>query len=120
MEGFSFMPEKGDAERVRVILGETRVWWVELRPICERLFCDKAHLAAANEACRGVPALGLGGRSMVVTATDRPDVWALSFPAPLERMAVEHQWMGGWMQVLRANGCHGRYREAGTERWYEF
>lgn len=121
MESYSFMPRPGDTERIRVKVGETRVWWVEFSPAVERLFCDSAHLAAAHEADHGVAWLGLETphhpRRM---PTNRPDVWLLEYGIPIERMAVDHEWMGQWMQVVRANGVHGRYREAGTDRWYEF
>lgn len=121
METFSFMPKPGDAERVRVRLGETRVWWVEFEPVVERLFCDTAHLAVAHEADYGVAWAGLETPHYPrQLPTDRDGVWLLEYGIPLDRMAVEHQHMRGWMEVVRANGCHGRYREAGTERWYEF
>lgn len=121
METFEFMPEPGDAERVRARLGETRVWWVEFSPVVERLFCDTAHLAAAHEADYGVAWAGLETpHHPRRVPTDRDGVWLLEYGIPLDRMAVEHQHMRGWMEVVRANGCHGRYREAGTERWYEF
>ena len=123
MGGFRFMPEPGDAERVRVRLGETRVWWVEFPEPVERLFCDSAHLGAANEADNGVAWLGLETHHHPRRVpTDRADVWLLEYGIPIERMAVDHEWMRGWMEVVRANGVHGRYREAGVfpERWYEF
>ena len=121
MEGFSFMPKPGDAERLRERVGRVRVWWVEFREPVERLFCDKAHLAAAHEADYGVAWLGLETHHHPRrTPTDRPDVWLLEYGIPIDRMAVEHEWMRGWMEVVRANGVHGRYREAGTDRWYEF
>ncbi len=123
METYSFKPKPGDAERLRSHAERARVWWVEFREPVERLFCDKAHLAAAHEADYGVAWLGLEThhhpRRM---PTDRPDVWLLEYGIPIERMAVDHAWMRGWMEVVRANGVHGRYREAGVvpERWYEF
>lgn len=123
MGGFRFMPEPGDAERVRVRVGETRFWWVEFAPPVERLFCDSAHLGAATEADNGIAWLGLETHHHPRRVpTDRAGVWLLEYGIPIERMAVDHEWMRGWMEVVRANGVHGRYREAGVfpERWYEF
>ena len=121
MESFSFMPKPEDQRRLRERMDSTRVWWVEFDPPVERLFCDKAHLGAAHEADRGVAWMGMETyhhpRRM---PTDRPDVWLLEYGIPIDRMAVNHEWMGPWMEVVRANGLRGRYREAGTERWYEF
>jgi len=121
MEGFEFVPKREDMERWNRRLAETRVWWIEFSPIVERLFCDTAHLAAATEADYGIQWLGIGsGHRPRRVPTDRPDVWLLEYDAPIERMAVSHEWMAQWMEVVRANQRHGRYREAGTERWYEF
>lgn len=121
METFSFKPNADDARKLKERMDSTRVWWVEFTPPVERLFCDSAHLGAANEADYGVAWLGLEThhhpRRM---PTDRPDVWLLEYGIPIDRMAVDHVWMPLWMQVVRMNGVHGRYREAGTERWYEF
>lgn len=121
MESYSFMPNAEDKRRLKERMDSTRVWWVEFPTPVERLFCDTAHLAAAVEADRGIAWAGLETyhhpRRM---PTDRPGVWLLEYGIPIDRMAVEHEHMRGWMEVVRANGVHGRYREAGTERWYEF
>ena len=123
MECFSFKPSAEDQRRYQRQVDECRVWWVEFSPMVERLFCDTAHLAVAHQADYGVSWLGLETyhhpRRM---PTDRPDVWLLEYGIPIERMAVDHEHMRGWMEVVRANGVHGRYREAGVypERWYEF
>jgi hypothetical protein len=121
METFSFMPKPGDAERLAERVARARAWWVEFSEPVGRLFCDTAHLPAAHEAEHGMAWAGLpashGARRL---PTDRPDVWLLEYEAPVERLAVEHQWMRPWMELVRANGLHGRYREAGTDRWYEF
>lgn len=121
METFSFMPNRADTEKLRRRVNDLRVWWVEFPEPVERLFCDTAHLAAAAEADRGIAWAGLETyhhpRRM---PTDRAGVWLLEYGIPIDRMAVEHEHMRGWMEVVRANGVHGRYREAGTERWYEF
>ena len=121
MESYSFMPNGRDQERIKARMDSTRVWWVEFPTPVELLFCDTKHLAAANEADYGVAWMGLEThhhpRRM---PTDRPDVWLLEYGIPIDRMAVNHEWMRGWMEVIRANGVHGRYREAGTETWYEF
>lgn len=121
MESYDLMPSAGQDERLRRRREEARVWWVEFAPPVERLFCDSAHLAAANEADYGVAWMGLETyHHPRRVPTDRPGVWLLEYGIPLGRMAVAHEWMRGWMEVVRANGLHGRYREAGTERWYEF
>lgn len=121
METFSLAPNEGDRRRWQERVDSTRVWWVVFDPPVERLFCDKAHLGAAWQADYGIAWTGLETHHHPrQLPTDRPDVWLLEYGIPIERMAVEHEWMGGWMEVVRANGVHGRYREAGTERWYEF
>lgn len=123
MESFTLKPTPEQEERIRVRFGETRVWLIEFDPVVERLFCDGAHLAAANEADYGVPWMGIETHHHPRRVpTDRPDVWLLEYGVPIERMAVAHEWMGGWMEVVRKNHAHGRYREAGVfpERWYEF
>jgi len=121
METYSFKPQPDDAERIRARVDATRVWWVELSEPVERLFCDKAHLAVASLVDAGISIAGLESHYYPARRpTDRPDVWLLEYGIPMERVAVEHQHMRGWMALLRANGCHGRYREAGTDRWYEF
>lgn len=121
METFSFMPNKEDEERHRRRVEETRVWWVKFNDPVERVFCDKAHIAAVIEADYGIAWAGLEThhypRQM---PTDRPDVWVMEFGIPIDTMAVAHDRMKGWMEVVRANGIHGGYREAGTSRWYEF
>ena len=123
METFSFMPNARDAERLRKRVNDLRVWWVEFPEPVERLFCDGAHLAAAHEADYGIAWTGLATfHHPRRHPTDREDVWLLEYGIPIHRMAVPHEWMGGWMEVVRANGVHGRYREAGVypEKWYEF
>ena len=121
METFSFMPQPGDAERIRVRLGETRVWWVEFDAPVERVFCDTAHVAAVFNADYGIAWTGMETyHHPRQTPTDREGVWCMEFGIPIDRMAVEHQHMRGWMEVVRANGLRGRYREAGTTTVYEF
>ena len=120
MESFSFKPQPGDAERIRD-LRESRVWWVCFDAPVERLFCDKEHLAVAYMVDAGIPWTGMEShhhpRQM---PTDRDGVWLLEYGIPIDRMAVAHQHMRGWMEVVRANGLRGSYREAGTERVYRF
>lgn len=121
MESFSFMPQKGDAERVAEMIAETRPWLIEFTPPVTQLFCDRAHLAAANEADYGMPWTGVTTHHHPRRVpTDRPDVWLLEYAMPIERMAVDAKWMKQWMQVVRANHVHGRYKEAGVGPWYEF
>lgn len=115
------LPEAGGAERIRERMGEVRVWWVRLHPPVERLFCDARSVPSIIGADASMAWAGLGaGHAPRTVPTDREGVWCMEFAAPLETMAVEHDWMGPLMGVLRANGCHGHYREAGTEREYEF
>ena len=121
MESFSFKPTAEDQRRLRERAERCRVWWVEFAQPVERIFCDSAHLGAAHEADNGMAWAGLESHNHPRRMpTDRPDVWLLEYGIPIDRMAVEHQWMALWMQVVRANQLHGRYREAGTDRWYEF
>lgn len=120
MESFSFMPKPGDAERIHA-LRESRVWWVMFDEPVERLFCDTEHLAVAHMVDAGIPWTGMESHYHPRRQpTDRKDVWLLVYGIPIERMAVAHDNMRGWMEVVRANGLHGKYREAGTERVYEF
>lgn len=123
MESYSFMPKPEDKRRLRERMDRARAWWVEFAPPVERLFCDSAHLGAAHEADYGMAWMGLETyHHPRRVPTDRPDVWLLEYGIPIDRMAVEHEHMRGWMEIVRANGVHGRYREAGVfpERWYEF
>ena len=122
MAGFSFKPTREDKEAFERRLQEARVWWVRLDPMVERLFCEKRYTACMWEVTEnGMRWAGIGvPHHCRRRATDREDVDLLEFGAPLEVLAVEHARMEGLMHVLRANGCHGRYREAGTEREYEF
>ena len=123
MESFSFKPDPEAEERIRVRLGETRVWFVEFDPLVRRVFCATKELAAVTRADYGVAWTGVSTHHWPTTKpTDREGVWCVEFAAPIERMAVNHDDMPGWMAVVRANGCHGRYREAGVRprRWYEF
>ncbi len=120
MESFSLKPEPGDAERMAAYR-ESRVWWVEFARPVERLFCDKAHLAVAHMVDAGIPWTGMESHHHPVRRpTDRDGVWLLEYGIPIDRLAVAHDNMRGWMEIVRANGLHGSYREAGTEQVYEF
>lgn len=123
METFDFMPKADDIERFRIKLGETRFWWIEYDQPFEQIFCDSAHLAAAWEADFGVPWLGFElHHHPVRRETDREDVWLIEYGMPVGKMAVAHEWMKGWMELVRANQIHGCYHEAGLKegRVYKF
>ena len=121
METFSFMPKAEDAERLRERVKATRPWWIEFDPPVTHLFCDRSHLAAAHEADYGIAWTGVSTHHHPrQVPTDRQDVWLLEYGAPIERMAVDEPWMPSWMEVVRANHIHGRYKEAGVGPWYEF
>lgn len=121
MEGFSLMPNEADRRRLRERRERLRAWWVEFARPVERVFATSAQCAAVVEADNGIAWTGLETRHHPrKVPTDRPGVWCFEYGIPVDRMAVDHEWMAQWMQVVRANGLHGRYREAGTDRWYEF
>ena len=120
METFSFMPKAEDAQRAAEMAAE-RPWLIEFDPPVTSLFCDRSHLVAAEEADYGMPWTGVTTQHRPRRVpTDRTDVWLLEYAAPIERMAVSEAWMGQWMQVVRANHKHGRYKQAGVGPWYEF
>lgn len=52
--------------------------------------------------------------------TNDPQVTCVVPEVELQAFGVVEQFMEGLMGVLRANGCHGRYRKAGEEKFYEF
>lgn len=114
------MPKPGDSERIRRA-NEVRVWWVEFNAPVERMYCTTAQLALVTLVDMGITWAGLEThyhpRQHV---TDREGVWLIEWGIPIVRMAVEEQHMRGWMELVRSNGIHGKYREAGTERVYEF
>ena len=121
MESFDFMPNRRDLERLQQRMDETRVWWVEFTAPVEQVFCDTAHVAAVFEADYGIAWTGMETfHHPRQVPTDQPGVWCLRFGIPIDRMAVSHEHMRGWMEVVRANHLHGRYREAGTKTEYEF
>ena len=121
METFSFKPDPADARRHAERVAAAKVWWVEFSPLVERIFASAADVAAVIRADYGVAWTDIETHHRPrVLPTDRDGVWCVEFAAPIERMAVEEADMGEWMQLVRANGCRGRYRLAGTDRWYEF
>ena len=121
MRGFSFKPKADELEEFREMVEGTRVWWVEFDAPVERVFCDTAHVAAVFNADYGIAWTGMETyHHPRQSPTDREGVWCMDFGIPIDRMAVEHGCMRGWMEVVRANGLHGRYREAGTTTEYEF
>jgi len=121
MGTFSFKPDpKAEAEE-RERIRNQRVYWVEFKTPVERVFCDGAHCASVIEADYGVTWMGVSTPHWPKRVpTDKPDVWCYEFGVPIDLMAVAAERMGGWMEVVRSNGIKGRYREAGTDRWYEF
>lgn len=91
-------------------------WWVSLDEPTTTVFAtvaDKAHvnLMAALYADRMVAH---------VAATDRPDVACIRAECPICVLAVAEELMPTLMATLRANGCHGHYRKAGTRKEYRF
>lgn len=110
-----------DAAALRERVARTSAWWVELAAPVTRVFFDDADFATVMRADHGLRWAGVGSSSApVIRPTDRPGTSCAEFGVPLVTMAVERDVMASWMAVLRANGVRGRYREAGTDRWYEF
>lgn len=121
METFSFKPNAEDEERYRIRVNDLNLWWVRLRPPVERLFCTLSQLATITEVDYGVSWTGVGSTHFPRTSpTDRDGIWCCEFDAPLETLVVDEGIMRDWMAILRANGCHGRYRKSGTDTRYEF
>ena len=121
METFSFKPNAEDEERYRIRVNDTKVWWVQFNEIVERIFCSRQQTALVLQADDGIAWAGIStsGRPRVMP-TDQPDVDCIVFDAPHYLMAVEESCMRGWMEVVRANGLHGKYRLSGTRTEYEF
>ena len=52
--------------------------------------------------------------------TDTQGVACVRTETPICALYVAEGFMRTLMATLRANGCTGHYRKAGTDRWYEF
>ena len=52
--------------------------------------------------------------------TDRQGVLCIRTKTPVCVLGASEQFMPLLMSTLRANGCHGTYRQAGTKRKYGF
>lgn len=100
---------------------ESEVWWVRLSEPCRGLFAqntDERHdLSTLLAVLYG---MGQQGPAYEIAPTNEPACSYVSFPDGMERMAVHEGFMPAIMRVLRANGCHGIYRKAGTKKEYEF
>ena len=121
MSGFSFKPVKAEADEFRRRLEESNPWWIHFERPVSRVFCDHEHAASVICADFGMSWAGVGmSHEPVKVATDNPDVDCFRFEYEVETMCVEERYMGGWMEVIRMNGLHGRYRKAGTEKEYRF
>ena len=121
MNSFSFKPDPKEEEEHRIRVNDVRAWVVRLRPPVWRLFCSLAQLSTIREVDYGLSWAGLGSTHFPRTSpTDREDVWCCEFDAPMETLLVDERLMSDWMAIIRANGCHGRYRRAGTSAEYEF
>jgi len=114
---------RNDGERLREAIAEMAdaaaernegVWSVTLDAFCERLFCDRRQLV---DVLAVMVADRYRWRSC---ATDREGVTCVMPDPPREHFAAARSLMGGFVAALRANGAHGTYREAGTEREYRF
>lgn len=109
------------AAREREEAGRLSVWLVRFSRPVERLFVPREEVGVIERAQWGVAWAGIGAPAFpTYLPTDRPDVTCCQFGAPLTTLAVERDTMGPLMRVIRSNGVHGRYREAGTETRYEF
>lgn len=121
MNGFSFKPKPDELEEFKKLVDGTRVWWVEFSRPVERIFCDGRQCPTVVEADYGITWMGVSTPHWPrKVPTNKPDVWCFEFGVPVDLMAVAHERMAEWMKVVRANSLHGQYREAGTDRWYEF
>jgi len=90
------------------------IWAVTLDSFASCLFCDAEQL-------RGVLAVTLADRyEWRVVDTDRDGIRCVVLEPPREHFAIAESFMPCFMAALRANGCHGIYRESGTERSYRF
>ena len=121
MSGFQFkpIPEERDAFQKRV--EESNPWWIYFERPFKRLFCDKYHTATVFNADFGMSWLGIGmSHKPYVRKTDDKNLDCVQFEDAVEVMCVEERFMKGWMEVVRFNQLHGRYRKAGTEEEYKF
>lgn len=55
-----------------------------------------------------------------IAETDRDGVMCVRTETPICVLACAEEFMRTLMATLRANGCHGHYRKAGTRREYKF
>lgn len=121
METYHLKPQPGELERIRLRIEEAKVWWVEFSTPAERVFCRPEQVPTIINADYGITWAGVDTRHWPrQLPTDQEGVCCVEFGISIDRMAVEEQWMRGWMQIVRANGLHGKYRKAGTTREYEF
>lgn len=122
MEAFHFRPIPAEMERHREHVQESNPWWVVFdEPWPTRFFCSREYGASVVQADFGMSWAGLGSTHWPhQRPTDQVGTLCFEFEVPIERMAVEERFMGGWMHVVRSNGYHGHYRKAGTDKEYRF
>lgn len=121
MNKFSLKPQPEEQEEWAKRMNEAQPWWIHFDEPLSVVFCDKEHVGSVFNADYGMAWAGIGcshrPRRM---PTNDPDVLCYQFDIPIDVMMVEERFMGGWMEVVRANSLHGHYRKAGTEKEYEF
>lgn len=121
METFHLKPTPEERERWERRLNECKPWWIHFDVMVTRVFCDRAHAASVIQADYGISWAGVGvSHRPRQLPTDDPEILCYEFEAPIEVMAVEEDFMKGWMHVIRTNGYHGWYRKCGTETRYRF
>lgn len=92
------------------------VWWVRFRAPAARFFCDEGKLHVSSI----VRVLYADRMAFSIERTDRDGVSCVTCDPAIEVLAAQESMMAGLMEVVRANGLHGAYRKAGTEKAFEF
>lgn len=91
------------------------IWCVRTDEPLGRIFCKDG-----MELARVAGALMCVRERFEVMGTNVAGVSCVEPSAPVTVLAVPDSFMPGLMAALRANGAHGTYRKAGTEREYRF
>ena len=121
MNSFHFKPNKDEEDAYRIRVNETQLWWVQFNTVVDHVFCTNRQSTLVLQADEGISWAGLStsGRPRILP-TDDPNLVCVKFDAPHYLMIVDEMFMKEWMEIVRANGLHGKYRKAGTREEYEF
>jgi len=92
------------------------IWGVTLDDPPTQLFCDRDNFELPNtvavlSACR-IP--------ISMSKTDNDNVALVNAEHPICSLGVPEPFMPLFVGTLRKNGLHGKYRQSGTDKEYEF